>query len=139
MRLEILLQVLLAIGGAGFLLGSLWQLRGRPGSLLTADTFAPSRMDRLALSITWAGIAFAVASAGAGRLLRGSALLDVHVPLVYAALAGVVLIAAPLALLRRRSRCPVCDRPIVPEDDCPYCESGDVPEHRGDVRDSSNA
>ena len=132
MRLESLLQLLLAIGGAGFLLGSLWQLRGRPGSLLTADTSAPSRIDRLALSITWVGIAFAGVSIGAARLLRGSALLDVHVPLVYAALAGVVLIAAPLALLRQRSRCQICGRRIVPEeDDCPYCESGDVPEHRG--------
>lgn len=134
MRLEVLLQLLLAIGCAGFLLGSLWQLRGRPSSLLTADAPAPSRMDRLALSITWVGIAFAVVSGGAGRLLRRSALLDIHVPLVYAGLAAVVLVAVPLALARRRSRCRICGRPIVPEDDCPYCEIGDVPElERQDV------
>ena len=43
----------------------------------------------------------------------------------------LLFIAVPLALVRRRSRCPICGRPIVPEDDCPYCESGDVTEHRG--------
>ena len=131
MRLEILLHLMLAIGGAGFLVGSLWQLRGRQGSLFAADTFAPSRMDRMAVAITWVGIAFAVVSATAVRWLRRSALLDAHVPLLYAGLVVVVLIAAPLILLRRRSRCQTCGRPIVPEDECPYCEVGDVPEHRG--------
>jgi hypothetical protein len=131
MRLEILLQLLLAIGGAGFLFGSLWQLRGRPGSLLTADTSAPSRMDRAAVAVTWVGIAFAAVSGAAGRWLRGSALLDDHVPLLYAALVAVVLIAAPIALLRRRSRCQRCGRQVVPEDECPYCEGADVSEHGG--------
>ena len=125
MRLEIFIQWMVAIGVIGFLLGSVWQLRGRPVSLLTAQAPAPSPMDRLALAITWVGIVFAAVGGLAGRLLRRSALLDIHVPLLYAVVAGVVLIAAPLAVLRRRSRCPTCRRRIVPEDHCPYCEAGD--------------
>jgi hypothetical protein len=100
MLLETVLIVMIWIGGAAFLIGSILQLRGRPMSIFSATDPTTSRLDRLGVALTWLGIAFALPAVSAFRRLQRSPGLAARVPLGYVILGAAVLGIGTLVVLR---------------------------------------